>query len=285
MVAGFVSSSLLVVGAPADAGAPCSGSRCHEGTNTGSGYTAAAAYASVKGSSPSGSRMPCRLESTGRLGHIVVHSHGPVGDNTYFVFTHCFPNSARDSSLEPEETDPPGNVIDLYVVTPGSPEELLEEALANLNVPAPVIETSPGDGNPSLVGIETYLMVDSASWGPVAQTETDGVLSVRVWAQPKDNGQVIWDTGESTVRCIGNGRPPGSCSYAYQSSSATQPAIAGIGPAFPITASISYTGGYEVFVGGQFVGGSGDLGDVTRTSDPLYLPVAEAQAINTEAGG
>ena len=52
--------------------------------------------------------------------------------------------------------------------------------------------------------------------------------------------------------------------------------------AYEITASYSYTGGYDVYVMGQLID-SGELGDIPRTSETV-LAVNEAQAINTGNG-
>lgn len=281
-VALLVAASLVAGAAPgphpaASAETPCTGRRCGmSGDNTGSGYSAAAAYATARGEASDGTRETCEV-NPGQPGYYVVHSHG--GPDTYYVFIHCFDNSITDPSSHPDSGL--DRVIDLYVVEAMDPQDLVEQALASLQVPAPVITTSPGGGNPSLVGIETWLMVESASWGPVMETDTQGILSVTVWATPRDDGNVVWDTGEGTVTCQGNGQPPGSCAYTYATSSALQPAATDVGPAYEVTASITYTGGYSVSVGGQAVGGDPDLGDIVRTSEPVYLPVAEAQAINT----
>ena len=54
-------------------------------------------------------------------------------------------------------------------------------------------------------------------------------------------------------------------------------------PAYEVTASYSYVGGYEVFVMGQLIG-SGTFDSIDMTS-VTSVAVNEAQAINTGAGG
>lgn len=288
--------------APASAGGGCTPRTC-QGNRTRGGYAASALLSATGGGGPPGVPVPCSIdwqsatEGRGRpldppvTGHVEVFSYVssfPDEEPSYTVSVMCIENGHSG----PSNGDPgtPGwweyDLLEMYFdVVPLDPDEIIEEALANLEVGAPVIETSPGDGLPSMVGIDTWLMIDEASWGPAGPvTTSDGPLSVTVWATPDDNGDVIWNTGDGGEEtCTGNGQDPqGSCSHVYERSSAGLPDDDDQGrPAYAVTASVDYTGGYAVYVLGVEIGRVDDLGEITRTSPPHLLAVEEAQALNT----
>jgi hypothetical protein len=268
----------------ASAQAEC-GHRCsYDGRRTAQGYSAMGAYVSAAGPGSVTTPEPCVVgTSPAEPAHIEVDTSEEFGDGEYLVWVGCVVDGAEVGDFDfPGDPNGGWENIGVYAVTAVDPEEVVERALTAVDVPPPRITTSPGGDDPSLVGIETWLMVDSGSWGRIEGTHTEGPVSVHVWADPVDDGRVVWDTGEATITCAGNGLPPGSCPYTYESSSAGQPGTDARGrPAFPISASITYTGGYEVSIFGQPVGGRADLPDITRQSDPVYLAVAEAQALNT----
>ncbi|MGH9209973.1 MAG: hypothetical protein ACRD2C_04755 [Acidimicrobiales bacterium] len=277
---------VVVLGAEPAAAAPCGRGCSHDGNATGAGYSAAAAYVTATGAGSTSSDNSCTLQGREAAmpedappveGHLEVHSYG--GPDTYSVFVDCIENGHTGIT-----GDQLWDVLEVYENVPAlEPEELVEEALAHMPIGSPTIQTSPGDGNPTLVGIDTWLMIDEGSWAYGERTDSQGPISVRVWAEPDDDGEVLWDTGEGTKTCIGSGRDPeGSCFWPYNRSSAGQPGVDGAGrPSYAVTASVSYTGGYEVTAFGIPVGGDSDLGDISRTSAPYFLAVDEAQSLNT----
>lgn len=289
LVLTIVAAALLAFSADPAAAEPCGRGCSHNGNATGAGYSAAAAYVTARGAGGTSTPQPCVLQgheaglpedAPPQPGHIEVWSYDNDGDGTYDVFVDCI----RDGRTGIPDTEQfAWDVLEIYESVPAlAPEELVEEALANMPVGSPDIVTSPGEGDPSLVGIDTWLMIDEASWTRGERTDTQGPISVTVWAEPDSNGQVLWDTGEGSVSCTGSGQPGGSCGYTYQRSSAGQGSADGAGrPAYSITASVSYTGGYAVSVFGIGVGGDPNLGNISRTSEPYFLAVDEAQALNT----
>ena len=267
--------------------APCTGCS-HHGNRTGLGYSAAAAFVTATGGgSARGGDNGCILQGhEGGMsedhppvqGHYEVHSYDN-GDGTYDVFYDCI-EDGHDGI--PGETQFFWDVLQIYEGVPAlDPVDLVEEALANMPVGTPRIVTSPGEGIPAIVGFETWLMIDEGSFTRGSRTDTQGPISVTVWAEPDRSGEVIWDTGEGHVTCIGSGRPEGSCSHTYNASSFGQPAVdARERPAYSVTASVTYTGGYSVSAFGIPVGGDPNLGGITRTSEPYLLAVLDGEALN-----
>lgn len=284
--------STVVVGVPsgsdhAAADPTCPGIRCdYGGGSDPGGFSAWGAYAGLQDGGDGGANSveDCWVDPPRNTqdGHVVVHVHPAYGeDDVYDVFIHCMDDSWTDPVAEPP--DALTYVIEYFQVEPVDPEDVVARALAAQHVQAPQIRTVPGDGNPGMVGVPTWLMVDGASWGPQQTTvsSADGYVSVTVRADPVDDGRITWHTGEQDVTCFGNGQVEGSCSYTYESSSLGQPSAAADGtPAYEIWASITYRGSYQVYVFGNLID-TVQLGDVVIESDPLLLPVQEAQAINT----
>jgi hypothetical protein len=273
----ILASTVAAWTAPASAGDGGTGTRGpidHSGNPTGSGYTAAAAMLTADGPGSSGGDTDNTCEVPGRPGepaHIGRLYSGPGADGTYLVIIYC-------------DIDAPFEVIDTTAtityfagfVTPLDPEALVERALADLNLERPDIITNPGGGLNSLTGLATYLRIDPETLIPPPVTDVAGPVSVVITAQPSGDGHIVWDTGEGQVTCANYGNPEGSCSYVYQRSSLDQP-----GNQYGITASVTYTGSYAVYVDGDFYGGDANIGNVELETEPYLLGVAEAQAINT----
>jgi len=277
LVAAAILATTVAAGtAPASAedGPGTRGPIDHSGSPTGSGYTAAAAMLTADGPGSSGGDTDNTCEVPGRPGepaHIGRLYSGPGPDGTYLVIIYC-------------DIDAPFEVIDTTAtityfagfVTPLDPEALVERALADLNLERPDIITNPGGGLNSLTGLATYLRIDPDTLIPPPVTDVAGPVSVVITAQPSGDGHIVWDTGEGQVTCGNYGNPEGSCSYVYQRSSLDQP-----GNQYGITASVTYTGSYAVYVDGVFYGGDANIGNVELETEPYLLGVAEAQAINT----
>ena len=245
----------------------------HSGSATGNGYTAAAALLSVDPGDghhdlPAECVVPTRPTEPAHIGRLVS---GPGPDGAYLVIIYCDVDG-------PFPYQDPTFSITYFAgyVTPLDPQALVENALANLNLSPPVIQTNPGGGLDSLTGLATYLWIDPNTVDPPDVADTAGPLSVVISAEPTDDGTITWDTGEGTVTCAGYGLPEGSCSYVYQRSSLGRP-----GNQYGITASVTYTGSYTVWLDGAVFRGPIDIGDVVVPTAPYLLGVAEAQAINT----
>jgi hypothetical protein len=247
----------------------------HHGSRTGDGYTAAAALLTVDGyrgnnrtATDLGCVVPARPTEPAHVGRIIS---GPGPDGTYYVNVFC-----EIDADHPNEDATAYITYFIGFVTPLDPQALVEDALANLNLAPPVIETDPGNGLNSLTGMATYLWLDPAHLDPPDVTDSSDGLKVVISAEPTGDGQIIWDTGESTVTCANYGLPERSCSYTYQRSSLGQP-----GNQYGITASVTYTGSYTVYLADQVFAGPIDIGDVVVPTAPYLLGVAEAQSINT----
>ena len=76
-------------------------------------------------------------------------------------------------------------------------------AAAQLPLPDPQVGTNPGDGNPALVGLPTWLWVDN--YGPIQASATLGGVTATVTATPTG---VTFDTGDGgSVSCADGGTP------------------------------------------------------------------------------
>ncbi|HZM38555.1 MAG TPA: hypothetical protein VFB94_05545 [Acidimicrobiales bacterium] len=277
VAAAILATTVAAATAPAsaeDGGTGTRGPIDDSGSRTGSGYTAAAALLTVEDRGTERRDMDPTCEVPTRPGepaHVGRVISGPGPDGTYLVILYC------DIDAPFDETDATATFTYFArFVTPLDPEELVENALANLNLAPPVIRTNPGDGLNSLTGLATYLWIDQESLDAQTVTDTDDPLSVEITAVPMADGRIVWDTGEGTVTCTNYGQPEGSCSYMYQRSSLDQP-----GNRYEINASVAFTGSYTVSLFDEVYRGPIDIGEVVVPTAPYLLGVAEAQAINT----
>jgi hypothetical protein len=154
-----------------------------------------------------------------------------------------------------------------------SPQELADQARAQLRLPTPRIEANPaGD---KLVSLPTWLWLDRAGWGTRQATAAVPGVSVTAVATPTS---VTWSMGDGeNVSCSGPGTPysaaiePTSaspdCGHTYRRSSASAP-----GQHFAVTATAHWT------VTWSGAGASGTFPDMT-TSATAAFRVAEVQAL------
>lgn len=155
-----------------------------------------------------------------------------------------------------------------------SPALLAQIAVSRLQLPSPVVGTSPsGD---QLVLYPTWLWVDRSVWGPVSATAQVPGLSVTATAVPVS---AVWSMGTGqSVTCQGPGTPyvPGAtdpaasspdCGYTYARSSAGQP-----GERFAVSVTVSWRVSWAG--GGQ----SGTV-DGLSTRATVDLRVREVQAV------
>ena len=158
-----------------------------------------------------------------------------------------------------------------------TPAVLARQATRFLPLPAPAIHTNPsGD---QLVFLETWLWVDSTSWGRRTATASVPGLSVTVVATP---ASVTWRPGDGTVRvCHGPGsaydrdRAPSAqhptCAHTYRRSSLGEPA-----GRYRMTATITWN---VAWTSSGAIATSGALPPITRTAQTT-LRVVEAQTLN-----
>ena len=246
----------------------------HHGSRTGDGYTAAAALLNADGGGTREGAMSTECEVPTRPGepaHYGRKYYGANAEGAIFMIFYC-----EIDAPHPNEDATAFITYFAGYVLPLDPQQLVENALANLNLNPPVIHTDPGDGHNSLTGLATYLWIDHASLGAQHVSDNAGPLRVDITARPTADGTIVWNTGEATVTCANYGQPEGSCSYTYQRSSVDQPSNQ-----YSVTASVAFTGSYVVTLDGDVVGGAADIGNVVVPTAPYQLGVAEAQAINT----
>ena len=161
---------------------------------------------------------------------------------------------------------------------------LAQQAWDQLQIPTPVVRTSPPSGQDAVVNLPTWLWVDDNFWAPVSQSASAGGVTSTATATPV---KIVWDMGDGTrVTCNGPGTPYVSgvsdprapsptCGYTYSRSSAGRP-----DERFRVTATVTWTAGFTV-AGGA---GGGALPNLTASS-ATELRVAEFQALNTNSGG
>lgn len=160
-----------------------------------------------------------------------------------------------------------------------SAPDLLQQAMDVLDPLEPSWSASPNGVEVAMVTqLPTFLWVETAYWGGsfTARVETP---SGRVWAEAEAiPSSSTWSPGDgSTVICLGGGEPwnPGmesagaACAHTYLRST--------VGTA---GALMSVTVTFEV-AGRTSTGGAQDLGQITRTSEPVLVTVGEIQAIET----
>lgn len=168
------------------------------------------------------------------------------------------------------------DLVDFYYVPPADPAAWLERSLDTLGLGLPEIATSPGGGAASLVGLETWFWIEGGL-SRVQTTVTAGPIVVTLWADPVS---VTFETGDGASvggsACAGGGTPyaagrTSTCTYTYGRSSAAQ-----TGQVYTITATVVWSGGYSLNIGG-----GEDLGTIERQSS-ITLMVQEAQALVVE---
>lgn len=161
----------------------------------------------------------------------------------------------------------------------GTPVALAAEAVRELRLPAPAIHANPSPEAEQLVGVPTWLWVETGVWRSVSATAAVPGETVTATATPRS---IRWRTGDGAiVNCAGPGTPytpatdPSTpspdCGHTYRRSSAGQP-----GDAFEVTAAITWDVTWEG--GGQqgaFLG--------LQTTAATSFRVAEAQALLTSS--
>jgi hypothetical protein len=161
---------------------------------------------------------------------------------------------------------------------PPDPQELAAQARNRLDLPDPVIRSSPDAEQ--LIQLPTWMWVAPELWKPQSRTAAVHDVSVTATARPTE---VTWRMGDhSTVVCRGPGTPwkagtvptaaSPTCGHTYRHSSAGQR-----GDAYPVSATVSWS------VSWAGAGESGTFPDLETTSSAAFR-VAESQALVTGMG-
>jgi hypothetical protein len=161
-----------------------------------------------------------------------------------------------------------------------APGVLAQLAVKYLQLPDPVIRSSPAPGALQLTRLPVWLWVAANVWQPQSKTAQVPGESVTATATPVS---AAWAMGDGkTVTCKGPGTPySGSnpaaasptCGYTYDRSSAGQP-----GGAYRVTVTITWD---ITWVG---TGGAGGALAPLHTVAAAQFRVAESQALNTSGG-
>lgn len=162
-----------------------------------------------------------------------------------------------------------------------APGTLAQLAVRVLDLPGPVIRSSPSPGDLQLVHLPVWLWVNPAVWVPVSKTASVPGERVTATATPVS---VSWRMGDGvTVTCHGPGvaytatdspaAASPACGYTYTSSSAGQP-----GGAYHVRATITWDIRWRA------------AGGAAGTLPPLFsaaaagFRVAESQAVDVAGG-
>ncbi|MFF4960221.1 hypothetical protein ACFY2Z_24725 [Streptomyces sp. NPDC001222] len=152
-----------------------------------------------------------------------------------------------------------------------------QQAVQRLELPNPVIRTSPREDFVQVVHVPTWLWVEHSTWGPVTASVSVEGVTVTATARPR---KAVWSMGEGgQVVCVGPGTPYSDaydpkasspdCGYTYRRASVSSP-----GGAF--TVSVQVTWDVEWHGGGQ----AGVVPGLVMTAQ-RQLVVDEVQAVVT----
>ena len=170
---------------------------------------------------------------------------------------------------------PSGAAVAMAPVLP-NPAVLAQQAVRQLSLPSLSINTSPSTGSDQLVGLPTWLWLETGSWHPITATAAVPGESVTATATPTS---VTWNLGDgNTIECQGPGTPyaatdsPGeaspNCGHTYTDTSAGQP-----NNAYTVTATVSWAVDWA---------GGGQAGTVPALKSTTTTPlrVADVESLN-----
>jgi hypothetical protein len=162
-----------------------------------------------------------------------------------------------------------------------APGVLAQLAVKYLNLPDPVIRSSPAPGALQLARLPVWLWVAANVWQPQSKTAQVPGEAVTATATPVSaawamgDGTTVTCTGPGTAYAAGDNPAAASptCGYTYQASSAGQP-----GGAYKVTVTITW----DITWAGP--GGAGGVLAPLQTVAAAQFRVAESQALNTNGG-
>lgn len=184
--------------------------------------------------------------------------------------------------------------LDWYVPGDTPPEELtgeaavavlVDEAVARLQPPSPVLVTSPPSDTQALTGLPTYLAVDDSAYASLTSEVSAGGITVTATLTPigtrfdpgDDTGTIDCD-GPGAVWQRGDAAAPGpdDCTHTYTHTPAHLSGDADAAT-FELSAEVVYAAAYTVT--GALTGGTFELGELTSPVGSLDLPVIERRAV------
>lgn len=155
------------------------------------------------------------------------------------------------------------------------PAVVAHRAVEEMELPDPVIRTSPDEAFTQVVRVPTWMWLDKSVWEPVSETASAPGVKVTATATPQ---KVTWTMGDGNrVVCEGPGTPyskkyePSAkspdCGHVYRRTSIGQPE-----EAFEISATITWAVQWQ---------GAGEAGTVPGVETTAEVPVrvSEAQAV------
>ncbi|MGW3952883.1 hypothetical protein ACWEKM_18600 [Streptomyces sp. NPDC004752] len=129
-------------------------------------------------------------------------------------------------------------------------EAVVRRAVERLELPKPVIHTSPDEDLIQVVHVPTWMWVERSTWGPVSVSAAVEGVEVTATARPRN---AVWSMGESgRVVCRGPGTPYSDayspkasspdCGYTYRRASLSVPGRAYTVPV-QVTWDVEWHGG------------------------------------------
>lgn len=159
------------------------------------------------------------------------------------------------------------------------PRVLAQQALEQLPLATPKIETAPAPPDMSYVSLETWLWMDPGVFEPVTASAAAGPTTVTATARPV---AARWTTGDGgSTTCGSAGRPwvkgmtdaaRTDCSYTWVTPSNSEP-----GGVFDLTSTLTYEVTWTC--AGACLITNGDLGAVPGPSATGALRVGERQSV------
>lgn len=156
----------------------------------------------------------------------------------------------------------------LVWVLPGDPATWGEFSFGTLGIEEPRVVTSPSSGAGTLVNFDTWAWIEGGTVAPQNLTITAGPVAVNLWAQPQS---IVVDWGDgSSGACPGGGAANQPvCTHQYLRAS----------EAYTISIIVTWTGGFDVSIGGVGVGGRAFAPEPYVGT--TQIRVAESQAVVT----
>jgi hypothetical protein len=162
-----------------------------------------------------------------------------------------------------------------------APGVLAQLAVKYLQLPDPVIRSSPAPGALQLTRLPVWLWVAANVWQPQSKTAQVPGEAVTATATPVSaawamgDGKTVTCKGPGTAYAAGDNPSAASptCGYTYEASSAGQP-----GGAYRVTVTITW----DITWAGA--GGAGGALAPLQTVAAAQFRVAESQALNTSGG-
>jgi len=165
-----------------------------------------------------------------------------------------------------------------------SPRQLAAQALAEIHLPAPPVQLSPGPPHMQIVRVPTWAWVGAEAWAPRSASATAGPVTVSATATPVSMGISYLDGshGWGSVTCDGPGTPYSDalaqarhpelavratspdCGWTYERSSASAP-----DESEPISAHVTYSVTSTI----------GPLGTLDSPTTTVSVKVGEVQTL------